>query len=125
MRTRHGWTRVPAKTAKAFVREHLDGEPRYAVIAWLVGPVAHRPKRKPERYFYFRREPVDRRGWDEWDYNLWHGVRDWWSRRNIRRWLAGQLLPANLSAAGLEELFRKQCSGQYYQPHHFREITMI
>ena len=39
MRTRHGWTR-PAKTAKAFVREHLDGEPRYAVIAWLVGPVA-------------------------------------------------------------------------------------
>ncbi len=68
---------------------------------------------------------IDTTGWDDLEWDIWRSALSSRSRFNIERWLAGRLLPAGLSAAGLESLFREQCPGQYVQPHHFAQITMI
>lgn len=68
---------------------------------------------------------IDTTNWDELRWNLWDWTLCCLSRHNIQRWLAGRLLPANISAAALEELFRQQCPGKYAQRHHFLEIKQI
>jgi hypothetical protein len=89
-----------------------------------VDRVAERRKRLADLGAILRRQAT----WPGWAWDLWRFSKAEQSRANIRAWLATKRFPclkgSQLSSAAIEQEFKRDCPGQYYQRCHFDDVRL-